>query len=240
MIKSTYTSKIEGWLKTAENTGCDLCMMVYLYIKSCPAEVQADLFRFFVENVCEIESDKSLKVPDLITVGEVIDYSRAGIEPLVAYINSLYDKRSNIDNFYKDLWNFINSDLYADEKARSVAIFNCFKTKVPYMDVSKAITMGREEFSSYFDATRESDYLRQISRVSNFGFTQKTEKFSMLLDVIESCVDVKMRTILFMMVVDIEGKRRRNSFLDFLKRDTPDHELDLEEGFDFSFLEEDD
>lgn len=239
MERDTYTSKIEGWLKTAENMGCDLCMMVYLYIKSCPTEVQADLFRFFAENVCVIESDKSLKVPDLITVGEVIDYSNAGKKPLNIYIDSLYDKGTNVDCFYKELWDFINSDLYIDEKARSVAIFNCFNAKFPYMDISKAITMDSKEFSSYFEAAIESDYLKRISRISNFGFAQKTEKFSMLLDVIESCEDVKLRAILFMMVLDIEGMKSGKSFPDFSEKDSSDCELDLEEDFDFSFLEED-
>lgn len=238
--KNTYTSKIEGWLKTAENTGCDLCMMVYLYIKSCPAEFQVELFQFFAENVCVIESDRSLKVPDLITVGEVIDYSDEGKKPLKAYINSLYEKGTDVDSFYKEIWDFINSDLYADDKARSVAIFNCFKAKFPYMDISKAITMDSKEFSSYFEAAIESDYLKRISRISNFGFAQKTEKFSMLLDVIESCEDVKMRAILFMMVLDVEGMKSGKSFPDFPQRASSDRELDLVEDFDFSVLEEED
>ena len=241
MEKNIYTNKIEGWLKTAENTGCDLCMMVYQYITACPTEVQANLFQFFAENVCEIESDNSQKIPDLITVGEVIDYSRAGIKHLAVHIDSLYDRGLDKDTFYKELWDFIKSDLqYTDDKAKSVAIFNCFKTKkVPYMDVSKALSMDSDEFDSYFDAAKESSYLKDIIRVHNFGFDQKTEKYSMMLDILESCDDVKMRTILLMLLVDIEEKRH-NAFIDLLKKGIPDQSPDFDDDFDFSFLEDDD
>ena len=52
-----------------------------------------------------------------------------------------------------------------------------------------------------------------------------------------------MRTILFMMVVDIEGKKHRNSLLDHLKRDSQGHNSDLDDVFDFDvfdFSEDDD
>ncbi len=229
MKNNTYTKKIERLLKTAENIGCDLCMIVYRYIVSCPAEVQADLFQFFAENVCEIESDKSQKIPELITAGELVDYSCEGITTLANYIDSLYERSLNKETFYKELWDFINSNLiYTDDKAKSVSIFNCFKIhKVPYVDISKAITMDNDEFDSYFDATKESTYLKQIVRVSNFEFKQKTERYSMLLDIIESCNDVKMRTILLMMLVDVEGKRRNSAFVDFLKSGISDQDSDF-------------
>ncbi len=210
MKKSIYLSKIEGLLKSAKDKGPDLCMLAYRYIVAAPEGEQSDLFEFFVENIRKTESDRSMEIPELITMGEVIDFSRETIEDMSDYLNMLY-KRRNItkDVFYKTLWDYIcTNSRFSCDKSRSVGIFNCIKMKkVPYLEISKAIAMDSAEFESYIDVALKSDQFDQLCRIMEFGFEQRTERFSMLLEIIESCTDVKMKTILFMLMSDIARQR---------------------------------
>lgn len=218
MVES-YTKMIENWLKTAKNVGCDLCVMIYHYIISCPEEIQPELFRYFSENLCEIKSNESQEIPEFISLRKVVEYSRAGVELLVKFIEGLYKRGVNEEEFYKNLWEYIKkSPDFADENARCVAFFNCFKSKkVPYLDTSKAVTMDNDEFSSTYDIALNSDYIKKIIKIKTFGFEQRTEEYSMILSVIDSCEDFKVRTILLMMLSDIEEKSK-NPLEEFLKK----------------------
>lgn len=73
--------------------------------------------------------------------------------------------------------------------------------------------MDNEEFSALMEEVFNSEYMEKIKEIEAFGFEQKTEKMSMLLNVIDSCSDEKMRVLLFMSIVGAHVKKEMNDLM---------------------------
>lgn len=203
MSKNVNLEKIKTLMAHAE-ANVDLCMIVYQIISAAEADKQVELFKYFVTNVIDAESDESLEIPSLVGTEQLIEYSELGFFVLEDFIKLLYEKQVSESVFYEQLWEFIQKDYHFDnDMARAVAIFNCLKSmNVPYaeIDMSKALVMEQDEFELYSDAVRESKAYKRIAKISRFHFEQKTQRFSLLLNELESCADYKMRVMLLMLI----------------------------------------
>lgn len=69
--------------------------------------------------------------------------------------------------------------------------------------------MENEEFGILMDEVLSSKYMEKVKEVEAFGFGQKTEKLSMLLNIIESCDNEKLNELLFMVIVGGQVKREK-------------------------------
>lgn len=221
MSKNNNFEKIKCLMEHA-SADADLCIMVYrLIVASTSQEEQLEMFKFFMKNLKETDSDESLDIPSLIEIDEIVKLSRNSIKHLVDFLDELYMNQVSEEEFYMKLWDFISTDYHFNgDVAKGVAMFNCLKTKkVPYvkLDISKALRMEQEEFSDLMDDVLSSEYMDKVSQIEEFGFRQKTEKMSMLLNIIESCDDERMRVLLFMVIVS--GQVKRQKLEDFMLRE---------------------
>lgn len=213
MSKNNNFAKIKCLMEHT-SADADLCIMVYrLIVASTSQEEQLEMFKFFMRNLKDTNSDESLDIPSLIEIDEIVELSRNSIKHLVDFLDDLYMNQVSEDEFYKKLWEFISTDYHFNsDVAKGVAMFNCLKTKkVPYVkfDISKALRMEQEEFKALMDDVLSSKYMEKVRRVEEFGFRQKTEKMSMLLNIIESCDDERMKVLLFMVIVSGQVKRQK-------------------------------
>ena len=221
MSKNKNLERIKYYMEHA-SADADLCILMYrLIIASTSQDEQLELFKFFMKNLKDTDSDESLAIPSLIEIDEIVKLSRNSIKHLVDFLDELYMNQISEEGFYKKLWEFISTDYHFNsDVAKGVAMFNCLKTKkVPYMqfDISRALRMEQEEFAALMDDVLSSEYMEKIRQVEEFGFRQKTEKMSMLLNIIESCDDERMKVLLFMVIVSEQVKRQK--FEEIMLRD---------------------
>lgn len=203
MSKKINVEKLNVLMQHAE-ANVDLCMAVYQIISTEESDKQVELFKYFVANLKDTESDEDLELPSLVEVEQIKEYSKAGIAALSDFVESLYQKQVSESNFYEQLWEFIQKDYhFNNDVARAVAIFNCLKfMNVPYveMNINKALVMEQDEFEEYMSAARESEFYQNIKKVDDFSFKQKTQKYSLLLNELESCTDYKTRVMLLILI----------------------------------------
>lgn len=215
-MSKTNLDRIKTLMEHA-SADADLCMMVNRLIESAPQNEQLDLFVYFMKNLKNTDSDESMNIPSMIEAEKIVKYSKKSIKFLDDFINELYRRQVSEEEFYRELWEFISTDYHFNcAEARGVAMFNCLKMKkVPYvlLDVSKALKMDNEEFGALMEEVFNSEYMKKIKDIEAFGFEQKTEKMSMLLNVIDSCADEKMRVLLFMSVVGAHVKKEMNDLM---------------------------
>lgn len=203
MGKKTNKDKLSFLMKHAE-ANADLCLAVYQIITTEELDKQVDLFKYFITNIKDIESDENLELPSRVEMDQIIECSEKGVSDLSDFVENLYKDSVSEPEFYERLWGFIQTKEHFDsEVERAVAIFNCLKfMNVPYveMDVNKALVMEQDEFEVYMNSARQSEQYQHIKRITDFSFEQKTQKFSLLLNALDSCKDYKTKVMLLILV----------------------------------------
>ncbi len=127
MSKRVNLEKIKILMAHAE-ANVDLCMAVYQIISTEEADKQIELFKYFLTNIIDAESDESLEIPSLVETEQIVEYSELGFFALEDFVKSLYQKQVSESVFYEQLWEFIQKDYHFDnDVARAVAIFNCLR-----------------------------------------------------------------------------------------------------------------
>lgn len=203
MSKKSNKDKLNFLMKHAE-ANTDLCLAVYQIITTEEVDKQVNLFKYFITNIKDIESDESLDLPSMVEIDQIIECSKKGLSDLRDFVENLYKDRVSESEFYERLWKFIQTKEHFDsEVERAVAIFNCLKfMNVPYveMGINKALIMEQDEFETYMNLARQSEVYQHIKRITDFSFEQKTQKFSLLLNELDSCKDYKTKVMLLILV----------------------------------------
>lgn len=203
MSRKNNKDRLRSLMKHAE-ANADLCLAVYQIITTEELDKQVDLFKYFITNIKDIESDENLELPSRVEIDQIIECSEKGLSDLSDFVENLYKDRVSESEFYEQLWKFIQTkEHFGSEVERAIAIFNCLKyMNVPYveMDINKALVMEQDEFEAYMNSARQSKEYQHIKRITDFSFEQKTQKFSLLLNELDSCKDYKTKVMLLILV----------------------------------------
>ena len=153
----------------------------------------------FIKDVRRSKSDDSMKLPVVITKPEETNLmSRYG-----SYVDQKLEKiiaaGPEEKEFYEKLSEFFFSDeMLQDSKAGTIAIFDCVIDKrLPYHKVNteKAIFMEQDHFIELIKRIGD-DALESIESALSYDFEQKTERASVVLNLIESRDDLEERVIM--------------------------------------------
>ncbi len=177
----------------------NLCAVAYQMLKASDSEDRPLMLADFIKGVRRSESDGSMKLPVVITkpeeanlMGRYGSYVDQKLEKLIA-------EGPEEKEFYERLSEFFfNDEMLQDGKAGTIAIFDCVIDKrLPYHKVSteKAISMDQEHFVELINRIGD-DALETIESVLSYDFEQKTERASVVLDLIESREDPEERIIM--------------------------------------------
>lgn len=217
MSKKSNKDKLSFLMKHAE-ANADLCLAVYQIITTEEVGKQVELFKYFITNIKDVESDENLDLPLMVEIDQIIECSKKGLSDLRDFVEKLYKDRVSEPEFYDRLWGFIQTKEHFDSEVdRAVAIFNCLRfMNVPYVeiDINKAMVMEQDEFETYMNSARQSEQYQHIKRITDFSFEQNTQKFSLLLNELDSCKDYKTKVMLLILVAMGE---REEGFHDALR-----------------------
>lgn len=188
MADKTNREKLRVIVSHAQ-TDVSLCAVAYKMMKACDSEERAQVFEEFIKSVRRDESDGSMKLPVVITKREEANLmSRYG-----SYVDQKLEQllKENLEEseFYAKLTDFIfNDEMLQDEKAGSIAIFDCVIDKrLPYhkLDTTSAITMDKNQFAEIMKSIGD-EALEAIDSAMSHDFDQKTERAGVVLALIES------------------------------------------------------
>lgn len=206
---------IDRILKKGSGTLINRCFAIYNIIEESGGEFGESL-KYVFENHGFIESDKTDQPLFEISKNEQEELENSygdivnGI--IKAFIKRKYE--SEIE-FYEELWKTITSALFNDAKAKAFALYYALIDKrLPYYVVGDGLKMKNSEFIE-----RQHNLVEQIRKLkfilfNDDLFEQKTQKATLLLDIINSAEDINDRVVLFTYVIsDIEeeaGNRGNN------------------------------
>lgn len=176
----------------------NLCAVAYQMLKASKPEERSAMLADFFKGVRRSESHDSMKLPVVITkneeanlMGRYGSYVDQKLEKLIA--EGLEEKE-----FYEKLSEFFFSDEMLQDGAGTIAILDCVIDKrFPYhkINTEKAISMDQKHFIELIKRIGD-DTLETIESALAYEFEQKTEKASVVLDLIESRDDLEERVIM--------------------------------------------
>lgn len=124
------------------------------------------------------------------------------------FIDYLVSENLPVDEFYTRLWEFIhNKEIFHDELASITGFLMIAKhTLLPYYYLPAGLQMSNDEYREYIKNLEPQ--IERIHFIVKRTYSQKTEKASAFLSVLEEVNDKKERAVLLSRLLDLMIEQR--------------------------------
>lgn len=193
-----YLSKVTN---DSEQDRINICAWIYSKITTEDVD-SVDLFRFFLENADDIESDASAKANDIFSEADVKEYTKKYGSLTDAVFEKILAENHPETQFYKKLWESINESVIFDtEKARIFALYYIWiDIRIPYYQLGNGMSMTNQKFSEITNSIKgDIKKARFILRTNIFD--KRSNRSSILLELIEKQPSVEERTVLLAHII---------------------------------------
>lgn len=204
-------AKIYGALSTAKQNDVNLALQIYELIIAQEETAQSKIFQYVCEIWGTVNSSDEIDTPVKVTTveyewlkmlhGEMVDAA------LVSYIRKGLSQKWSREVFYEHFWKFIRENVMwetPEEKAFAI-YYIAIDARTPYFNVGIGLKMNDDDFSHIQDEI--FDVYRQFLFINAMEFEQKTEKASLIVNLIDSLDSQEAKTVLMARIIDCYQKR---------------------------------
>lgn len=181
---SEFDTALNDLLENTEGGRIKIFTEVYALI--CKEKQPGLALRRFMEKT---KSSRKLKGADEEDDSTALDFMqfeyRCGTL-VEGILDKLMSDRMDENDFYRAVWDEIQESRYFEQENEKVyAMYEIWSDgRIPYYKMPEGIRMGNEEFAERIK--NNLDQIRKIIFVLNSKFAQKTEKSSLLLEILDS------------------------------------------------------
>jgi len=193
-----YLSKV---IIESEQDRINICAWIYRKISTEDVD-SVELFRFFLENADDVESDDSAKANEVFSEADVKEYRKKYATLTDAVFEKVLAENYSETHFYKKLWESINESVIFDtEKAKIFALYYIWiDVRIPYYQLGDGLSMTNQKFSEITTRIR-GDIKKARFILKTNKFDQRTNRSSILLELIEKQSSFEERTVLLAHVI---------------------------------------
>lgn len=151
-----------------------------------------DALQYFFEHVEEIELNG--KFEDALKSIEKVPYKK--VNKLVeSLIDTIVSDKPDVKAFYRQVWENVTNDALFKDEDRKICAFLCIwmNIKIPYFKLDSGITMAEEEFLDIVQCRKKD--IQKIIYIINSEFSQKTERSSLIIDILSNCDTDKEKAV---------------------------------------------
>lgn len=198
-------SAIIDTLKTLEGERIDVCCRVYELITSIEGK-EPELLRFFYENSEMLDSSEAVRAESVISDEERRTLEEHYGKLINSTLEAIIRKKLTADEFYRTLWKTIDDNpVFEDEKTKAFAVyFIWIDARVPYYQLEPGMKMSNDDF---FEIIRKKlDDIKKIRFILTAPMEQRTERASILLELLNGCNDEKEKTVLMAQILAINSR----------------------------------
>ena len=145
-----------------------------------------------------VPTDGSLELPTAFSREEERRLLLLYGKKVDAFMEGLQGQGVSEQEFYAKLWEYIEtSPVLPNDKVRVIALYNCAVDKrIPYYQIDRrqALFMENEEYQAVKGSIGHK-ILGKMEYILNADFTQKTERASLLLQMLEELTDDKEKCV---------------------------------------------
>lgn len=190
-----YRKQLTEFLSHAKGEKIDIAAAVYYLIVK--EENRAAAFRFFLENAGMIDSSEEKDVQSVFTASEEQKLFNSCNKLAVGILDNVIEEDLDEDTFYCELWRrgIEENSTLSQEKQKIYALYRIWMDgRIPYFKLARGLRMSNERFTEITEANMEN--IRKIIFVLNSKFSQRTERSSQLLRILDSCATEEDRAVL--------------------------------------------
>lgn len=211
-----FIDKCLAYLECVKGEKYDITAEIFRMIKE---EKEPDsALQYFLMNANGIESSEEKEAEIFFTVTEINEYEKKFGKLVEGIIDKLISQKLEEDEFYSQIWNRIErpDSEFETEKEKVFALYKIWMNrKVPYFKLSDGMKMQNEKYKNI--ATEKMMQVKKASFIVNSEFEQRTEKSSLLLDLIEQCESEEEKVVMLALILTMSEKRAVSDLLDMLK-----------------------
>lgn len=167
------------------------------------ADEPCEAFGYFCEHSYLADSKEGVEVEAHFTASQIQTLQKEFDSLLDGILNKLLSKHLGKTDFYRELWKNIESDVLFEEQDQKIyALYRIWVDgRIPYFQIDSGLKMSNGEFQESIKAAE--DLIREITFILNCKFEQKTERSSVLIDVLNRCKDDKERAVVLAYIIGV-------------------------------------
>jgi len=185
----------------------------------CEEEDKGNALREFLEYSASETDMEIAEIPEYFTHEEIQMFTRNCGQMLRGILRKIIAEKLPKQEFYTKLWEkvIIENGILSEEKEKIFALYFIWKDdRIPYFDVSSGLKMSNEEFNNIRECKEE--LLKKASFVLSTNFSQKTQRSSVLLEIIDECENDKERAVILAHSLDVAEKKVAEKILESIQK----------------------
>lgn len=194
-----FYESILNFLEQFTGSGPDMIASAYKMIRQ--EENQAAAFRFFLENADHFQKSGK-EVEAYFTATELQKLSLQCDQLAAGILDHIIGRNLDEDTFYSELWHRgIEEDTnFSEEKEKIYAMYRFWADgRIPYFQLEEGMYMTEENFSGMIEE-KEKD-IKKAMFILNCRFSQKTERSSLLMKILDSCETEEEKAVLLAQIL---------------------------------------
>lgn len=215
--KGKFNKRLTETLRNIKKNKIDAVAEIYYLILQ--EEDRAEAFRYFLENIEDIESAEDQGTEILFAKDDIEKIMRDCTRFAQGILDKIIGKKLDEDEFYRELWEKgieKNEFLSGDEEKIYVLYCIWLDGRIPYFKLETGILMENERFSEI--AKSKEDVIKKLIFIFNSDFSQRTEWGSHLIKILESCETEEEKAVMMAQILSLSEHKAYKEFMGRLQR----------------------
>lgn len=211
-----FVIKCNSYLQDVKGEEYNIAAAIYRMILQDGNQYKA--FQYFLENADDIDSSESQEADEYFRVAEINQLEKKYGKLVEGIIDKLISKHLEEDEFYKELWNKIvkTDSEFEKEEEKIFALYKIWEdNRIPYFKLDDGLKMQNEKFKEII--SEKNLEIKKAAFILNSEYDQRTEKSSLLLELIKSCENEQEMAVLLAVILDIDETRAVKNVISILK-----------------------
>ena len=203
-----YQERLTTFLSTCAGKVLNVFFEIYTILDSLDPDEQSNALMFLCENVFVIDSDESKRIDKEYYTDVQVERAQKKINhkfrPWIdRKIMDCIEQKVCPELFYKQIWSSIQSkEFFATKRERALALFTLADNRlIPYRNVGIGISVSKDEYNEIYDKISEK-HLPDTRYILEVPYDQKTQRASLIVDMLDSLDSIKERAVLLSVVMN--------------------------------------
>ncbi len=168
---------------------------------------QSEMFQYVLETWGDIDQEKLLPVPEVVTKEEERKYERLYGDMadalLKGYLLMGLDDNWTKEEFYERLWEGIwGNIIWDDDKKRAFILYYiAIDVRIPYYPISRGININKREFNFIAKELVEKGFLKKFNFIEAVDWNNKIEQTSQVLKLLDEPTNEKEKSVLLALIL---------------------------------------
>lgn len=184
---------------------------------------QEAAFCYFLEESDDIESSGKSEADRYFTATEIQKLERESGKLVEGILTNLLERKMTPENFYGELWKkaIAKNSILELEKERIYALYRIWiDGRIPYFQLENDLKMTNEKYREVIEKNRVQ--IREAIFIMNSQFTQKTERSSLIVKVLDSCSTEEDKAVVLAQILNISERKVITKLLQGVKEKAED------------------